>query len=273
MTDLFHQSNYKTILKTAVKDLSQTKKAVTLKYLAEKIPVQYTYLSKCLNDESHHLSEDHVFKACKVLNLDHRQTEYVMLLRTASTTDCPERASHLAERLKRLKLETALLASTQRGQENAWPDEFRYLLDPIMVVVHVALGVPEYAKAPEKLAGHLGISPLKLEQVLNQLEKLFLIEREGKEVTKVLRNHIHYSVEHPLTRVHQAVMRSLCDSTLQKTPEGEKYSFMVSFATDPAVIETIKDDFRAFIRRVEQVASQGEKKDVYQLNFDLFKWF
>ena len=66
--DIYKQTSYKQIIKDSVKEKKQQRSSFNLRKLAECIPVQYTYLSKVLNHEEAHLNEDHLFKACRLLD-------------------------------------------------------------------------------------------------------------------------------------------------------------------------------------------------------------
>jgi hypothetical protein len=55
---IYEHTDYKKIIKDRLKDLKKTKAKFSLQYLSEILDIQYTFLSKVLNSDSHQLSED-----------------------------------------------------------------------------------------------------------------------------------------------------------------------------------------------------------------------
>lgn len=273
--NIFSETNYKLIIKTLVKEISETRPAVNLRFLSEKLPVQYTYLSKCLNDENSHLSEDHVFKTCHVLNLDTRHTEYVMLLRALATATSPERISDIDSKLRRARAENYMRANPIKGSEIEMPPELQYLLDPMTTLVHISLDIESVAANPFQLEQHLGLSHSRLDSILELLARLKLIERSKdlKKVTKVSGNHFFISRDHPLSAVNQRLLQIQSLAQLEKVEKTDKECSTVTFSSDPKVVEQIREEFRIFISKVEQIATKSKPKNLFQLNFEMFKWF
>lgn len=272
--DVFAETNYKKAIRAYVKDRSNTSKPITLKRLAEKIPIQYTYLSKALNDDKTHLSEDHIYSIARTLGLFAEEADYLMLLRAHALAANPERKSELALKLERMRKARKLRASVQEYNSMQAELEMAYLLDPLSLLTNIALGLDEYRKDPQKLCVALGIAPLQLKAILQNLAKLGFVELGSREleVRKLLKSRFHYGADHPLIRVHQSMLKQLSSSQLQKTREEDKHGFMATFTADAAAFEKIKLEFQTFLSRVEKIAQGSQDKGMYQLAFDLFRW-
>ncbi len=76
--DTFSHDNYKDILKVRLKELKTRKRFLTFRRVADHLNLQATYLSKVLNNEAHHLSEDDLYSACKLLEFLGEETEYIL---------------------------------------------------------------------------------------------------------------------------------------------------------------------------------------------------
>lgn len=274
--NVFSETNYKAIIKGLVKTLSENRPALTLKFLSDKLPVQYTYLSKCLNDDSSsHLSEDHVYKICRILDLDARQSDYVMLLRTQATSSCTERLADIDDRLKRIRIENYMLSNPIRGSDIEMPAELQYLLDPMTTLIHIALDIESVAQNPSTLISLIGVGQQRLDGILTMLERLKFIElsKDRKSVQKVHRNHFHISSEHPLSAVNQRLLQIQSLAQLEKINKNDKDCMTFTFSSDPKIVEQVRQEFREFIRKIEGLATQTKPKSLFQLNFELVKWF
>lgn len=271
--NVFLESCYKRAIRSRLQELKGQGKPRTLKKVAEKIPVQYTYLSRVLGDDDKHLNEDHLFTICGLLDFEPDEAEFLLLLRAQVTTDHAARRKHLQDKIAHLREAKELRASLQEFNVGKLAQEVGFLFDPLCVVVHVSLGIDEYRKDPTRLCAQLGITRKALKEILKKLSDLEFIElAPNGSIAKVNRRHIHYSPQHPLMRAHQGFLRSLGASHLPKTEEEDKHSFMVTFSAEPETFQHIKDSFQKFIKDIEKKVVAARCRNTYQLNFDLFKW-
>ncbi len=271
--NLYSEQDYKKAIRERMKELNALGKPVTLKSLAEKIPVQYTYLSRALAGEDKHLGDDHLFTLCKLLKFSPDEIEYLMLLRAEATTDNLNRKKHLQTRIAHIK-ETKNLKANLRGMEGyASFNEIDYLFEPLCIVVHVSLGIEEFRKTPHRLASVLGITRNRLREVLRKLRDIGFIEMNSEEqITQVTRAHMHYTPDHPLMRAQQNLLRTSSLSYLSKADEEDRHSFMVTFSADPNAFHQIKENFQKYIQEVEKTVVAASNKSTYQMMFDVFKW-
>ena len=182
--NIYQETDYKPFIKGRTKA-----EGLTLRKIASRIPIQYTYLSKALNDEATHLNEDHLYSVGNILRLYPEEVDYLLLLRAEATARHPQRKQALQGKLKGIRRERSLNAEVR-----PWDGEMSYLLDPLCVLVHVSMDIEAFRDNPNRLCGVLGISREKLKQVLATLKERNLEKGEA---------HIHFGTDHPLMRVHQ----------------------------------------------------------------------
>jgi hypothetical protein len=269
---IFEQNDYRTILKRKVKDTAPGGKRLTWKKIAARVPVQYTYLSRALNHPGTHLSEDHLHEVLKILNFFPDELEYVLALRGLETATSESRKEHLQKKLFSLRSSRELNAPAVKGSPVS--GEVNFLLSPLAWIVYFALGIPEFRENPRRIAQRLALEPAQLKKILHNLHDLGLIEIDANifQVLKINKNHFHYGFDHPLTHLHQQMLRLLCDSHYLRLPEDKRHRFMVTFNADAPAVAKVEELFRGFIRDVEKAVRPAPNKATYQLNFELFPW-
>lgn len=275
MVDIFSSDDYRKTLKQKLKDLQLRKPALTWRSIAAQIPMQYTYLSRALNNEQTHLSEDHLFTTCRALEFFPNEIEFILLQRAYAVSQDEIRKEHLFKRLQQIRSEKKLNSETKELDSSSVLDEMNFLFEPYCVVVQVALAVPEFKKDPRKLCQPLGLSIARLREILRVLARAGFIEldEDGLTIKKSTNPRLHFGRGHALMRFHQALLKNQVQSKLMTMPEEQKDSKIFTFTMDDDGFEKVKDEFQNFIKRVEKIAKDARHKSVFQLNFDLFKWF
>src|SRR5438067_732825 len=93
--------SYKSFLRTS---LLQKKQAVsssryTYERMARACGIQKTYLSRVLNSDASHLSDDQLYLACRFLGVGLVERDFLLLLRDWERSSVPERKAELAARI------------------------------------------------------------------------------------------------------------------------------------------------------------------------------
>lgn len=266
---------YKRAVRSTVAELKKRKSSLTLAKLAGQIPVQYTFLSKALNDPKAHLNEDHLFKLGRLLELLPDEIDFLLLLRSQATASTPDRREYLSAKIEALRKERTLSADHVSRTGDRLRTEMSYLFNPMCMVVHAALFIREYEKDPRRLMNPLGLTEERLKEVLLILEQNEFLEL-GKtpfQIKEVKSKFPHYGPDHPLMRLHQQVVKGALVQKLSAIPESDKESFFVTFTMDETAFGEVKKRFRAFLQDIQKLTFECKHKNVYQLNFDLVKWF
>ena len=253
-------------------------KSFSLKRIAEMIPVQYTYLSKVLSQEGADLNEDHLFSVCKILGFRHEETEFITNLRAWSLAQDLDRKKFLYGKLESQRKLKKLNAEHESMDQTKLNNEFGYLLNPLCVVVHIAMTSQILRKNPSILCSRLGLSQKQLKEILKVLaiNDLIDLSEDGLTVKAVKKMQLHLGRNHPLMRVHQNLLKTAILHRLNQTGEEEKHSFMATFTLDAKSFSEIKDEFQTFLKKVEGIATRSQRpadhQEVYNLNFDFFRW-
>lgn len=270
--ETFESRDYRAVLRHRISGIRKLRPAMTMKALAARVPIQYTYLSRALRNDTIHLGEDDLFTLCALLELSAPETEYLVLLRAHAVAKSAARREHLENRLQAMRRKRDLEAKPQEFKSDRLAIEAAYLFDPTAILVHVSLFVPEYAENPRRLCAVFGISPGRLQKVLASLAAVGFAEPAEGGAWRALKGSLHYSPDHPLMRPHQALSKSALAVRMAQTDEDSKMSFLTTFATDEETFRAIGDRFRAFLRDIETLSRRSKPRGTYQMAFDLLRW-
>lgn len=270
---LFQTTCYKTQLRERIRERRSASSAMTLKYLASKLPIQYTYLSRALRDEAVHLNADDLFTLGRMLGYAPDELDFLLLLRAIEVSENPLRRAHLEARRDDIRRSREIAATPQPLDQTRLGSDGEYLLDPTALLVHVSLFVREYAENPRRLCAPFGITPAHLERILRKLAAGGFVDLgTGGTVEAIRRGRIHFGVDHPLTRAHQSLCKSAIQVRLAQTEEKDKRSFLTTFAADEETFQKLQERFSKFLAEAEQLVAASRPKATYQMAFDLFRW-
>jgi len=272
--DIYQSDDYKETLRGTLKALKKERPATTFKSVAKQVPMQYTYLSRIMNDSGAHFTEDQLFRICSILMMRPEQTDFILVLRSYATANSPDRKKFLFQKIERLKKERTLSAEVQSHASSKIAEEMAYLFDPLTVLIHMALHIDAIKKNPLILVEKLGIRQTQLKECLRKLEAQGWIVTEERPllIKKISNKSLHFGRDHPLMRVHQQLLKTMLNSQLMRTAEKDKHSFLATFTADASSFEKIKDAFQEFLSKVEHIAKKARDEKLYQVNFDVFQW-
>jgi hypothetical protein len=271
----FDSPDYRQALRTQIKVLKTRGRPMTWQKIAAKIPVQYTFLSKCLNDPTTHLSDDHLFRVCELLEFLPEETEFVLLLRARDVSRQPERQDFLGRQIERLRKQKVVRAEHRSDSAEPMTLEMEYLLDPMAPLVKTSLFLKHVQEAPMRLASLLGLNPKRLKTILEKLEKLGFIElsEDSGKITMLNRKPQHWGRQHPLMRAHQMGMKLHMLDRLRGTEESEKESFFVTFTMDEEGFNEVKLILQQTLKDIQRVSENRRHTNVYQFSLDFLRLF
>lgn len=273
--DIYFYDNYKTIIQERLKEPQVKKRNWNFRKLALHLEVQPTYLSRVMNHEDIHLSEDDLYAICKVLEFFPEEADYILLLRSYATAKRAERKKELFNKYESLRAQRKLNASEAEFSSSRLNNEMEYLLNPLCVILQVALSSETIKKEIASLPSKLGIKLNQMKDYLKILERVGIFKLAPQNPLKILevqKRQVHFHREHPLMRTHQQLLKELSQARLSLVPEEEKQSFMATFTMNAEGFEKLKKEFQIFLKKAEQVSKESRHTEVYQLSFDLFKW-
>jgi hypothetical protein len=272
---VYEYDSYKEAIKNRIQLYKKSRPHLTLKWLAERVPVQYTYLSMVLNKEKAHLNEDQLYRVAELLEYLPEETDFLLLLRSEKSANETKHQQYLKKKIEQIRMQRSVSAEYKTSNSAQLDIEMKYMLNPLAQLTHVALFINEYQQDPRRLCGHLGISLDKLRELLEILEMNQYIElgEDHFEIKKVHNQRAHFGREHPLMRVAQMLNRSSLQSRMQNTTEEKKEGFFVTFSMDDEGFTEVKKLFSDFLKNVQEVKRKTKNKHLYQMNFDFLKWF
>ena len=268
--NLFELTEYKPLIKAVISLRKSEGENVTNKELAQKIPIQATYLSKFFNDPHSHLKDETLFRLGKVLGLDTNECDYLILLKHYETSETPEHKDYLFKKINDRRREAL---GDKLGTAEKIAFESMYLLNPKCMLVQMALNISLYRENPRLLCQPFNLNFNQLIEILDLLEKNNFIERgeDPLEITKVNLPKFHIKSDQ-LMRTHQYLMKSIIPGKLQEISEEEKKSFLVTLNLDEKAYKQCLERFDVFLEELKAINSKSNAEGVYQISFDLFKW-
>jgi Domain of unknown function (DUF4423) len=276
MTLIYDFTDYKIAIKTRVKELKVSKPKISLRFLSELLDIQYTFLSKVLNSETVHLSEDQVFIIGQSLDYLTEEIDYLLLLRSCDVSSNSNRKNILKQKISTIQKSHALSvdAVTALPSHGAYfGDEMKYLFDFNSVIIHVALFIKDIQKNPNLMIQHLGIDLKKIKDILILLDRLGQIEYDAKthKIINIKNTRPHYGKDHPLTRTHQLIMKTQMNQNSFSKSEDLKENLLFTFTTDQNGAEAIKRKLKEFAHQIQQITMAGKHTGVYQMNLDFLE--
>ncbi len=272
MSGAFEHLAYRPLVKQQAEAWKQAHSGWTLQRIAAKAGIQAPYLTNVLKERAH-LSTDQLYSLAQVLQWDEEELDYAQLLLEWERSAQPKRREGLRKKIeakRREKLQSK--AVLKKEMIESTPEEFtRFFLNPFYFVINFFLGVPRFARAPERIAHCLNVHPHRVQTWLRDLVKMKFVEHTPKGYV-ALRKNFHLPRESPLCEPHQQLMQQLSSQHLQSLPEDQKYSFTVTFSADPATREKVQREFLAFLKKIEPAVKDAPAEEVYGMRFDLFQW-
>ncbi len=272
---IYDYTDYKIIIKERLKDLKKSKAKFSLQYLSEALAIQYTFLSKVMNSESHQLNEDQIFIVGYALEFLDDEVDYLLLLRSHQATPNKIRKGFLFQKISAVQKRHSLSLNTAKTAPSEFADDMRYLMDYQALVVHAALSIKSIQKNPQILGSLMGLDQARVKEILILLDRMGRIEYDLKsgEVKKLLNTRTHFGKDHPLTRTHQLVMKTSLNQLSFTKSEEKKENLFITFTTDPTGFEKIKKQIKIFTSEVQKITFDHKHSGVYQMNLDFLEVF
>jgi uncharacterized protein (TIGR02147 family) len=268
--NIFEFTEYKPLIKTVISLKKGEGVNLTNKELAQKIPIQATYLSKFFNDPHSHLKDETLFRLGKILDFNNEECDFLLMLKHYETSESPEHKEYLFQKINDRRREAC---GDKLGEADKIAFESMYLLNPKCMLVQMALNISLYRENPRLLCQPIKLSINQLIEILDLLEKnKFIVRGEDPlEVTTVNLPKFHIKSDQ-LMRTHQYLVKSLIPGKLQEVPENEKKSFLVTLNLDEKAYKQCLERFDVFLEELKKINRESNAEGVYQISFDLFKW-
>ncbi|MCX6127052.1 MAG: DUF4423 domain-containing protein, partial [Proteobacteria bacterium] len=146
-----------------------------------------------------------------------------------------------------------------------------YFTEPKTQIVHMMLSIPRFRDHVSRISLTLGISHRDLEKCISVLKNLNLIEIRDQKIF-VLSDELHLPADHSLFPAYRTLMRASAIGKIQNLSEDDSFTYTAVFTGSASTKDYIRNKFLEFLRDVQSATAQEESMDVFQLNFDIFKW-
>lgn len=253
-----------------IDEIRAKKPHLTLSLIAKNAGIHASYLSSVLKGKAT-LQSDQAFLLAEGLELSPHARDYFILLNEQHRSHLPARKAKLETELDRLFEKLTRLASHLEAEKigPSQDDLVRYFLNPKMMLLHLYLGI-EGAKI-EKFTEALALSENETTSLINELQKLELIDRvEGRY--QLRRHHLHLDKDSPWCDAHQKLVHDLGRIRQERVEANDQQRFCVSFSADPESYAALQKLLLKFMEDAEKLVTHSKKKNLYQMNVDLFPW-
>lgn len=267
--------NYRKALKDGYREAKAVKKSLSLEKLASAMDSHGSFLSSVFNEKAH-LNSDQLQCLCQELGWPESDWLYLDLLLQWERSTNSARRKYLKKQIEALRKKKPQAREELKNIEPVMPDSEkldRYYSNPWCKVVHIFLGIDDYAKTPAQILEHLPLAEQELFNTLKTLEELHMIARNPKGGYQVLRRFLHLPKEAMICRPHQVLMRNISQIKYQSSPPENLETLSVTFSADEVAYNEIHKKFLDFMNFAREKVEDVEHPDsVYQMNFDLFPW-
>ena len=271
--NVYNHLNYKDFLRLAlIEKRKHVSASFTYSRMAKVCGIQKTYLSRVLNSDASHLSEDQLFQAGTYLGLTKDENKYLQLLRTYQKSDVLSFKAELKSEIDSIRTlnersESHLAVETIESSV----DLSSYYLDPNVMITHIFLAVERFRKDLKALALQLHYSDEYLSQILSKLEQMKLIKLTDSGYV-LLKEDTHLPIDSPLYYPYRFMQRVKTLERIQRLNQEKTYNFSVVFSADEGTRKKIKGKFLELLEFAGKAANGAKNEEVYQMNFDLFDW-
>lgn len=222
-----------------------------------------SYLSMLLKGERK-FSDASLLSLLNVFELSELEIEYAVALKGLSEARTPEDRIHIFERLKQIQNKKSVrkLAVTQLDRLNHW----------CMPVIYEALNTEWRKKTEDEMAKELRVESKLVVEILKELEKMKLIERDTPTTWKRLDIHFQTQVEtfsKAIRGIHSQMLEKARESLNLPTTERAVFGQTIPLTIEgyQKVKEAIADDFKKIGADLTDVEHADQ---IYQMSFVIF---
>lgn len=271
---IYKFENYKEAIKQSLIEKKKLNAKITFERMAASCRVQKTYLSKVLNHDGD-LNSDQLFLACKFLEFNPEEIDFVLKLFEMNLTHLVERKNLLQKELSEIrksKLNTQQYLNIKNEKGNM--DE--YYLDPDFQIIHMFLTIERFSKNVDLIVEAVGLkNKTQLIKKINKLVDWGLVKKMDSKwgpLFKVIESNLHLPDNSKIFKAYKTLLRLKSLERCQNLDSEKSYNFSVVFSSNPKVRNEILEKFLKFTKEIKDQVEANSESEVYQLNFDLHDW-
>jgi len=130
---------------------------------------------------------------------------------------------------------------------------------------------PRLKKKIYDIATQISFTKNHFKEILQKLVNMKIIEIHNDKVNVVIQD-MHLPRESKILLAHQQMLKQYAIQRMSRVKVENKKAFAVTFCSDESSRKKIEIEFNSFLSKVRNIAGEGEAKECYQMNFDLFPW-
>ena len=244
----------------------------TFNRIASKTMIQPTYFTHVIKKRSH-LNTDQLYQISEFFNLSSIEMEYLILLMEWERTGIKKREDHVKQQIDKIQKDMSEEISHINVKENKFStdDLTRYYTSPDMQLIHMFLIIEKYQKDLNLVAKAMAIPFERVKKHTEELVKMKLVKQLGGMF--IADNFkIHLPKDGPLTDAWLDLMKQRAIIQQSRVDINNKHNFIVTFTSDKDTQDSIKREFSLFLKRVQELVTKRPNDEVYQMQFDLFRW-
>jgi len=270
--NIFNKINYRLIIKEIVENKKKIDPKINFQSLSTHARIQKAYLSQVINGHRD-LNQDQLYLTCDYLELKDHEVKYLRLLLEYSRSALADRKSVLKKKIREMQDEYSSTSKTIDVDEQKITNNERdlYFLEPLHQLVHIALTISSFRKDLKLLAKSLHLPHQRVIDCIQNLEKMEIISTQNGKITDLAPN-MHLSPDSPIFKAWKSSLNMLAQSRIHLTNAEDKYDFSVVFSADDETKREIHQAFMQFLKKIKKNVEKAPAKEVYQMNFDLFRW-
>lgn len=269
---IYEKSNIQDIIRAFIEEQKSLGTPITYQELATNLRIQKSYLSKVMN-KSASLSKDQAYLLTNFLKLNSQESEFFFLLLDFEKASLTGLKDMLLERIKQIQYKNTQSSKYLNKEESSLDSNQmqEYYLYPETQLVHLAFAIKRYQQNPEELKLQLGLSDEVFKNITNILIQLNLIQIKDRKI-ELVKSNLHLSPNSPFFQQWHTQLKLKSIEWSKKLDKKDKYNFTASFTASNSDKEKIHIEYLSFLNKVEGIVSKSKSKNLYQINFDLFKW-
>jgi uncharacterized protein (TIGR02147 family) len=273
MFDIYTYGDYKAAIRDKLKETKKIVPTLTMKKVASRMGLQYTYLSALMTKDTQDLSEDQIFEFGQILEVSPDEIEFLVLLRNLRRCQRPTYREFLVKKIENIRAQKKINVPYNRLNVDTLSEQIAFLSQPLCPLVLTSLDIKEFREDPRKLMLKLQLTEREFRKILAILQSngYLSLAADGLHIDKIHGNRNHFGREHPLTRTAQLLNKQVYLSKLRHTPENEKDSQWFLFTMDMQGFEKVRNLYLEFLRAVQSVSMQAKEENLFYLSFDLMK--
>ncbi len=262
--------NLSTYLNKIIAEKRAQQRHLTLSRIARLSGLHSSQLSKAMKGKEA-LQPDHIYALGESLKLKSIELSCLEALNEYERSSNPGRREQWSRRADKYLKEAEKLSSSLEAPQAASDSMLKYFLEPKIMLLHLFLGTQPDSKRMKDFQNSLQMSDAQLNSCIEELIHLNLIEKEGLQL-KVIKDHMHLDKDSSWCSAHQNLLRMMCLKRISAKSSKKDLNFMATFSADDDAFEAMQEDFKDFLKKSERRVLKSQKKNIYQINFDLFPW-